>query len=176
MKKQFGFVFVVFMILCISLTPSVQAQVKPIQLSLWNTIQLFDASNSIHGIRIALYGENEDIYGVDWGIVLKVNGDVNGWQAGFANLVEGDFKGYQEGFVNMVGGDFLGWESGCVNFSKGQFTGLQSALFNSANDMKGLQFGFVNITETLNGLQIGLININNSGIPHKILPLINYSF
>ena len=176
MKKPFCFALLVFMILCFSLTSFAQSEVKPIQLSLWNTVQLEDASTSIHGIRIALYGENEDVYGVDWGLVLKVNGDMIGWQPGFVNIVEGDLMGLQEGFVNMVGGDLWGWQSGCVNFNKGQLIGVQTGFVNSANGLRGVQLGLVNMTQTLYGLQIGLVNINNSGIPHKILPLVNYSF
>ena len=176
MKKHFGFVYVVFMIMCISLTSSVQAEVKMIQLSLWNTVQLEDASTSIHGIRIALYGENEDVYGLDCGLVLKVNGDMIGYQSGVINLVEGYLKGYQEGLVNIVGGDVWGWQNGCVNINKGHLTGLQSGFINTANDLKGVQLGLVNVTNTLYGLQIGLVNINNSGTPHTILPLVNYSF
>ena len=176
MKKPFCFALVVFMILCFSLTSFAQSEVKPIQLSLWNTVQLEDASTSIHGVRIALYGENEDVYGLDCGLVLKVNGDMIGYQSGFVNLVEGDVKGLHQGYLNMVGGDFLGWQQGTVNFVKGQTIGLQTGLFNSSNDLRGVQFGLVNMTGTLYGLQIGLVNINNSGIPHESLPLINYSF
>lgn len=55
-----------------------------------------------------------------------------------------------------------GWQSGFVDLIEG--------------NMKGVQIGFVNCTETLHGLQIGLVNINNSGVPFKFLPIINYSF
>ncbi|MFC1538566.1 LA_2272 family surface repeat-containing protein [Candidatus Latescibacterota bacterium] len=176
MKKQFGFVFVVFMILCISLTSSVQAQVKPIQLSLWNTVQLEDASTSIHGLRLALYGENENIIGLDCGIVLKVNGDMFGWQSGCVNLVEGDVKGYQEGFVNMVGGDVWGWQNGVVNFTEGETIGLQTGFVNMTNDLRGVQLSLVNVANIQYGLQIGIININKGGTPHGILPIVNWNF
>ncbi len=177
MKKLLGFIFVVFMIACISLASPVQAQVKPVQLSLCNTIQLEDTSTSIHGIRLAIYGENEDIYGLDWGAVLKVNGDMFGLQIGLVNLVDGDMKGRQDGFfVNIVGGDVWGWQSGAVNISKGELLGLQTGLVNLANDVRGVQFSFVNVANTLYGLQIGLVNINNSGNPFGILPIVNWSF
>ncbi|MFC1651045.1 LA_2272 family surface repeat-containing protein [Candidatus Latescibacterota bacterium] len=176
MKKLVSFVFVVFMIMCISMASTVQAQVKPIQLSLWNTIQLEEASTSIHGIRLAIYGENEDIYGVDWGIVLKVNGDMIGWQDSFVNLVDGDLKGLQEGLVNMVGGDVWGWQAGAVNFVNGQTIGLQTGFVNIANDLRGVQLSLVNVANIQYGLQIGLVNINKSGTPHGILPLVNWTF
>jgi hypothetical protein len=176
MKKSLGIVFVAFMIMCISITSSVQAQEKLIQLSLWNTIQLEDASTSIHGLRLALYGENQNITGIDWGGVLKVNGDMIGWQSGVVNLVDGDMKGIQESLVNIVGGEVWGWQSGAVNIAKGKVTGLQTGFVNMANELHGVQFSLVNVTNIQYGLQIGLINVNNGGTPFGILPIVNWKF
>ena len=152
------------------------AQVKPIQLSIWDTVQLYDQSTSIHGLRLSIYGVNQEVHGIDWGIIPKVTGDFLGWQAGLVNIVGGSATGYQEGFVNLVDGDFLGWQSGAVNINKSQTVGLQTAFFNQTNSLRGLQFGLVNITDTLYGLQIGIINLNNSGNPFKFLPIVNFCF
>ena len=118
MKNTFCLSFLVFMILCFPLLSSAQSDVKPIQISIWDTVQLFDTETSIHGIRLTLlYGVNRDIHGVDWGMVHnKVNGDMIGWQSGFVNIVEGETKGLQEGFVNIVKGNFGGWQSGCCEY------------------------------------------------------------
>ena len=176
MKKSLVIIFVAILITCISLAPTVQAQVKPVQLSLWNTIQLEDASTTIHGLRLALYGENEDIYGVDYGGLLKVNGDMVGWQSGCVNLVDGNMKGLQEAIVNVVEGDVWGWQTGAVNICKGEAVGLQTGLVNMANDLRGVQLSFVNVANIQYGLQIGIVNINNGGTPHGILPLVNWNF
>ena len=176
MKKAFCCtIFVVFIIMSVLISTAF-GDVKPIQLSIWETVQLFDASTNIHGLRLSIYGVNEQVHGVDWGIVPKVTGDFLGWQCGVINLVGGNATCYQEGFVNLVEGDFLGWQHGAVNINKSQTVGLQTALFNKTDGMRGVQFGFVNITETLYGLQIGIINLNNSGNPFKFLPIVNFSF
>jgi hypothetical protein len=182
MKKTSFIVFTALIFACFAVVPSAMAQAKPVQLSLWNTIQLEDASTSIHGLRLALYGENEDIYGVDFGGLLKINGDMVGWQSGLVNIVEGDVKGVQNGFghvinfVNMVGGDVWGWQHGAVNMTEGEVVGLQTGLVNFARDLRGVQLSFVNVSNIQKGLQIGLVNINNGGTPYGILPIVNWKF
>ena len=152
------------------------AEIKPIQLSIWETVQLYDKSTSISGLRLSIYGVNEDVKGIDFGLVTKVNGEFLGWQSGIVNLVEGNATGYQDGVFNRVRGDFLGWQTGWVNITESKFTGLQTGLVNMVGDMHGVQFSVVNVADTLYGLQIGIINLNNSGNPFKFLPLVNFSF
>jgi len=150
--------------------------VKPVQLSLWDTVQLYPSSTKIQGLRLSVYGVNSEVVGVDFGIVPRVTGNMTGWQGGVVNLVEGNMVGFQDGFVNKVDGTFLGWQRGFVNVTKGEFTGLQTAIVNKAGTFNGLQLSVVNMADTLNGLQIGIINLNFSGNPYKFLPIVNFSF
>jgi len=121
-------------------------EVKHIQLSVWDTVQLYDASTNIHGLRLSIYGVNEDVHGIDLGIVSKVTGD------------------------------FLGWQCGVININERLTVGFQTALLNKTENSRGVQLGVVNITGTLYGLQIGIINFNISGFPFKFLPIVNFSF
>jgi len=168
-------VTVIILIIAAPVVSSAQG-IKHFQLSLFNPIQIFDESTSIHGLRLSIYGVNEDMYGGDFGIVPLVNGDMKGWQGGLVSIVNGDMTGYQEGFVTYTKGDFVGLQSGYVNICKSKLTGLQISFVNVSEDVSGVQFGVVNHTGTLYGLQIGIININKSGTPHKFLPIVNYSF
>jgi len=176
MKKAFYCTILVVLVIMTALLSTAYGDVKPIQLSVWDTVQLYDASTQIHGLRLSIYGVNEQVHGVDWGIVPKVTGDFLGWQCGVINIVGGNATCYQGGIVNLVEGDFLGWQSGAVNVNKSLTVGLQTALFNKTESMRGVQFGVINITETLYGLQLGIINLNNSGNPFKFLPIVNFSF
>ena len=79
-----------------------QSDIKPIQIAVWDPVQIFDSTTSIHGIRFnLLYGVNRDIYGIDFGLVQKLNGNMKGWQTGCVNLIEGNMEGFQQGFVNQ---------------------------------------------------------------------------
>ena len=122
------------------------AEPNPVQLSVFNPLQLFDAGTSVRGVRLNLiYTVNQDVTGVDWGFVNVTNGDFLGYNVGFVNIVRGKATGFQKGFVNNTG------------------------------NMSGLQLGFVNITDSLSGLQIGLINVNKAG-PLVVFPIVNFSF
>ena len=156
------FLAVVFLFGAFLLPASCQAEEKPIQISLFHPVQLFDAATSISGIRFNLiYGVNQNLTGIDLGLVNKLQGDMRGYQSGTVNLVDDNFEGWQEGTVNIVGGRFFG---------------LQSGFYNSAGDFTGVQFGVWNQVETLHGLQIGLLNFNKSGEPFGFLPIVNFSF
>lgn len=110
MKNTLYLALIAFVIICCPLTSSAQSKVKPIQISIWKPVQLFNSGTSIHGIRLTLlYSVNQDVIGMDLaGVVHRLNGDMIGWQEGIVNLIEGDMKGFQDGFVNCVEGDFWG--------------------------------------------------------------------
>jgi predicted transcriptional regulator with HTH domain len=155
-------------------------ETKPIQLSLFDPVQIFKADQSIKGLRLnIIYSNNVDVTGLDIGLLV--------------NRATGDFKGIQFGLVNIDDGDATGWVAGAVNVTEGQFTGLQGSgnLFNQAGGshgaqfgwinrttgkMSGLQLGLVNIAESADGLQIGLINLINTGAKFKFFPIVNWSF
>ncbi|MFC1508494.1 LA_2272 family surface repeat-containing protein [Candidatus Omnitrophota bacterium] len=153
-----------------------QSNVKPIQLSLWDTIQLYDADTSIAGLRLSIYGVNRNVSGIDWGIVPKVTGDMLGWQSGVVSIVEGNMTGYQEGCVNYVKGNVLGWQNALINICKSEMVGFQSGFVNLSGNVRGIQLGFVNTTDQMYGLQVGIVNLNYQGNPFKFLPIVNFSF
>jgi hypothetical protein len=125
--------------------PGARAE-KPINLSLFTPIQIFDESETISGFRFNfLYGRQAVMSGFDLGLV---------------NHVKREFLGVQWGFVNIVEGNSIAWQAGFVNYNKGKFLGAQTGAVNYAGTMTGLQFGFVNWAGTMQrGLQIGLANI-----------------
>lgn len=101
MKNKLLFTLVAIMILCLPISSMAQSSAKPIQIALWHPVQIFDEDTSINGVRISIfYGVNQDVYGLDYGLVNKLKGNIKGSQVGIVNLVEGDMGGIQSGLVN----------------------------------------------------------------------------
>ncbi len=166
-------------LLSLTLLPSLsQAQEQPFQLSfIGPTMQLVDDDVSIKGVRLnILYGVNENVTGLDFGLINRVRGDFKGVQAGFLGMVEGDFEGWQTSVFNVTEGDFLGLQDGLVNVMEvGE--GVQwGGFYNSAQYLSGLQFALINYAEDMYGIQLGLINIIRSKEELPILPLVNWNF
>jgi hypothetical protein len=143
---------------------NISAQDKPVQLALFNPIQIFDENTSITGLRInILYGKNTRITGFDWGLVNQTT--------------SGTSQGVQWGCVNLDGDSFVGWQSGAVNLTDGSFEGLQWGFVNSAGTVNGVQIGFVNYAANMKkGLQIGLVNIIKHGGQFPVFPIVNWAF
>jgi hypothetical protein len=142
---------------------SIFAQGNPVQLALFNPVQIVPEGNSIEGLRISLiYGKNRNVTGFDWGLVSTTTGNQVGIQWGGVGYNEGDFKGWQYNFVSYTKGNFLGLQSGFVSYNGGKVNGLQFSVFNYA--------------ATLNGVQLGLINVIGKGGFLPIFPLFNFSF
>jgi hypothetical protein len=152
----------------------------PIQIALFNPIQIVNKNNSIYGLRLNfIYGVNKNVTGLDLGLINKATGNVCAVQYGLINLVSGNFKGLQSGAVNIVDGDFTGLQGSILtNITKSSLTGVQASWgFNYAGKVKGLQISILgNYTKDLNGVQIGLFNINGNKKPLGFFPLINVSF
>jgi hypothetical protein len=149
----------------------------PVQIALWNPIQVFGEGFSVTGLRLNLIlGANQDVTGLDL--------------LGLASLTRGNHTGLQLALYDEVGGDLTGWQIGGLAADvDGRARGLQTAVFlnsagegtgvqvaagvNRAEHMRGLQISLVNWTDELDGVQIGLINIHRKGwIP--FFPLINF--
>ena len=175
--KRVRSILCVAAVTALAVTSTATAQ-SPVQLSLFNPVQIVPEGGSVQGLSLGLaYTVNEDVTGVAFTLIVnKVTGDMKGWQGGFVNLVDGEVWGYQEGFVNKVQGNFYGWQAGWFNINDSLTHGLQTGIYNQTNRLKGVQFGVVNTTDVLNGLQIGLLNINTSGDPYGLLPIVNWSF
>jgi hypothetical protein len=160
MKNHFSLLIVSILILFSSF---IKAQDNPIQLSLFNPVQIVPENESVSGIRLNLiYTKNANVSGFDWGLVNKTTGKQLGVQWGFVNLVDGGFTGWQSGAVNVTYGSSVGLQTGWVNYHGGFFNGLQ--------------FSIVNYSATLKGLQLGLINIIGEGGFLPVFPIFNFDF
>ena len=148
---------------------------SPIQISLFNPIQIVPETKSVKGVRLNLiYGKNADVTGFDYGLVNHTTGNEGALQIGFVNIDEKDFVGWQDGGFNMVRGEFTGLQTGLYNGSE-DMSGFAWGWVNRSRNMHGVQLGLVNFTETMNGVQVGIANIIQKGkIP--FLPIVNWSF
>ena len=163
MKKVFIAVSALFILLPFITNSNLLAQEKPIQLALFNPVQIAPEESSITGLRLSLlYGKNANMSGIDLGL---------------ANITTGDQLGVQWGVVGYNEGNFNGWQDNLVSITKGNFVGLQSgAVTYNASKMNGLQIAVVNYAATLHGLQLGLINIIGKGGFLPVFPIFNFSF
>lgn len=149
----------------------------PLQLSLFNPVQVRPEDTSIFLLRVNLiYGKNVSVKGLDVGIANHCSGGVSkGLQWGIVGFIEGDFIGWQDQFINIVGGTFTGFQSGFYNdLDNGE--AFQLGFINRARTVSGFQLGFVNYTEGMYGLQIGLINFIQDKDKFPVLPIVNWSF
>ena len=156
------------------------ADTKPIQLALWDTIQLVPAEDSIKGLRLEIYGVNDNVMGLSLGFAHKSTGNTSGAEFGLVSITEGEFHGWQGswiyssskgkviglqgGIVSMAGADFTGLQGGFLSVTEGNFKGLQGGLVAiTKGNYSGWQHGFVNWTEgKFIGVQSGLVNISKA--------------
>jgi hypothetical protein len=160
----------------------------PIQLAVWNPVQLAPEESSVYGTRFNLfYGKNQTVYGMDLGPVNRNETHGGGAQLGGFNAVGGVFMGLQVGGVNQVelaalglqvagsinhADTVQGLQLGSLNYGR-RVWGMQLAGFNEARILRGFQLGvlcvgsdaqgfqvcpFVNVAERSRGFQIGLVN------------------
>jgi hypothetical protein len=158
MKHIFRFIIFFSVILVLNFNSNIFAQEKPIQLSLFNPVQIVPEDQSVKGFRFnLLYGKNAAMTGLDIGLV---------------NMSTSLQQGVQLGAVSITNGGFVGWQNNFVSISKGNSTGLQ---WSSVN-YHGLQLAVVNYAATMNGIQVGLINIIKEGGFLPVFPIFNFSF
>jgi hypothetical protein len=142
---------------------SAQAQDSPVQVALFNPIQLVSAQKSIMGIR--------------WNIIYGKNASVTGLDIGMVNhTTSGTSVGVQFGLVGYNESNFTGWMDNSVNITKGKSKGVQLGFVNYARSMNGVQLGFVNYAGSMEGLQIGLVNVITQGGAFPVFPIVNWSF
>ena len=163
MSTRIKGIFALTLLTIVLIWSPTQAQDKPVQLALFNPVQLVPETEAISGIRFSLlYGKNTTVTGLDWGLVN--------------HNTSGESMGVQFGLVGYVEADYVGWQDCWVNVTKGNFEGLQWGLVNHANYVHGLQLGFVNHARSMKGLQTGLINIIKQGGQFPVFPIVNWSF
>jgi hypothetical protein len=163
MKHIFRFIIFFSVILVLNFNSNIFAQEKPIQLSLFNPVQIVPEDQSVKGFRFnLLYGKNAAMTGLDIGLV---------------NMSTSLQQGVQLGAVSITNGGFVGWQNNFVSISKGNSTGLQWSSVNYHDGyFHGLQLAVVNYAATMNGIQVGLINIIKEGGFLPVFPIFNFSF
>jgi hypothetical protein len=177
MNKVVFFLTLFMLAACLPATESPAEEVKPIQVALWNPVQIFNESTSIHGLRLnILYGVNQDVFGVDLGLVNRNLGEFKGIQWGFVGMADGNFTGWQATFVNIVNAEMVGLQSNAIYNNAVTAKGVQLGWVNISNSFEGLQLGLFNMTDDLRGIQIGLLNVVTSREKWKYIPLVSWSF
>ncbi|MDT8390201.1 MAG: hypothetical protein RRC34_06805 [Lentisphaeria bacterium] len=140
-------------------TTSVMAGTRPFNLSLTPDIAVYDRSETIEGLTLSVWGENQQT-SLALGIANGTTGNSAGFSLALVLNYADNYKGIQWAPINYTKGDFLGWQDGFVNYAGGGMKGLQMGVVNYAGTLTGLQLGFVNYAETGDaGVQIGLVNI-----------------
>lgn len=155
-------------------------EVKPVQLSVFNPVQLVPEQDSVKGLRLSVfYTLNKDVTGLSlvWCGVNRASGDVNGVEIGLGNWVEGSAYGGQMGIVNHAGKRFVGLQYGMANVTDGDLTGLQWGLVNwTEGFMHGIQAGIVNVSKDKSvGLDFGVVNYNEGSFTGAQAGFVNYA-
>jgi hypothetical protein len=141
---------------------------SPLQLAVWDPVQIFDSEKSIYGFRYSLIrGVNHDVFGLDISSFANVaTGDVLGGQFSLAhNHVDGDFSGIQFSGYNAISGKLYGLQAGGVNSTSAQVIGLQTALLNDSEGSNiGVQFAGLNLSSgVFSGMQVGILGNDTRG-------------
>jgi uncharacterized protein YjbI with pentapeptide repeats len=167
-------------LLVLSLVGMAMAEDKPVQLALFNPVQLVPETESIKGLSLGLiYAANQNVTGLSFVFfgVNEANGDVKGVELGLGNWVEGLSHGWQAGFVNRVGSRFVGLQSGILDITKGDLTGAQLGAVNWAEGyVHGAQAGLFNYsTGRFIGAQLGAVNMTKGEFSGAALGIVNYA-
>jgi len=135
---------------------------KPIQLALIPEVQLVPEHESIGGLRLNIYGCNQNVTGVD---------------IGFVHETKENFAGVGFGVVSLIHGEGRGLQLNCIySEATKRMSGLQVGIFNHSGSMHGVQIGLVNIADDMTGIQIGLWNEIKTKEMWNVLPLFNAAF
>ena len=172
LRKKYAILSAVLLVLLTSVI-SVKAE-SPVQLALFNPVQLVSEGEAVTGLRLNIYGKNTTLTGIDWGFVHHLTAPSMGAQFGLAAYNESDFTGWQDSFVNLTKGTFTGLQHGAFN-SAGAGKGLQAGFINTAASWEGIQLGFVNHVQSMKGIQVGIVNIIKSGGKFPVFPIVNWS-
>lgn len=184
--KQITIFAVVAMATTLAVTGS-----EPIQLSLTPEIALYDRTETINGLTLSIWGENQQ-KALALGIVNGSYGQSAGLSVGVMNYAE-NYRGVQGGLFNFTENEFGGWQGGplfglllsVVNYTGGTMQGFQCGVVNYAGSLTGLQLGVVNCAEVADsGVQIGVVNIMPqnewfTGLPDELAPgmiIVNWRF
>lgn len=147
-----------------------------LQLAFVEPLQIFPKTYDVFGLRLnILYGRNQNLRGLDCGVVNVGEGLMEGLQVGAANWVSG-LAGAQIGAYNMIEESVQGsFQLGAFNNAY-NFLGLQLGAVNHSQQVHGVQIGLINMCVTIDGVQIGIINIISQSEFLVFSPLFNAQF
>lgn len=142
-------------------------------LSLISPGQLPTQESNIYGARLsAIYGNCQNLYGLDVGVSGHVHERIDGLQVGaLFSIDDAEMNGLGIGCVHYVGGVLAGCQIGLWNHAT-RGAGAQIGLVNTSAAFTGVQIGLLNHTRDLGGVQIGLSNYKGPR-PVAWLPLVN---
>lgn len=152
----------------------------PLQLAVWEPIQLFPEKFDVYGIRMNLvYGSNQNLTGLDIGGVNVVAEKQTGGQLGLINISENSLGGCA-GLMNYTS-NLCGMQFGLLNTAQNSLSGLQAGFFLNLTDfVRGFQLHWgilgngavrvdgaqlvslvgYNLTDELNGVQMAMLGFN----------------
>jgi hypothetical protein len=142
--------------------PVESSAIHPIQLALAPTVELVPQDESIQGLRLNIYGCNQNVSGVDIGLMHETKGDFKGVGFGLLNIAHGECRGVQL--------------SGIYSGADGCAAALQVGIVNRSGNIHGLQIGLANFADDMTGFQIGLWNEIKSKEQWNVIPIINAAF
>lgn len=155
-----------------------EAADSPVNLALFNPIQINKETDSVTAFRFSLiYGVNTGVKGLDLSLVGVNKGPGVGVSWHVVGFVEGEYTGWQNGLMTFTGGPMTGLQTGGLNRAGGG-KGVQFGALNMTDgEFSGLMVGFINIAEQMSsGLQIGLINVIKNKEKLKLFPIVNWKF
>ena len=139
----------------------VATPVTPIQFSFFAPLQIFSEKYHIYGLRLTLpYGSNKSLYGLDVGLVNKLQTLYGLGISALYSKHSGDMYGVNlAGAFNLSTGNDVGLSiAGFFNETE-RIDGVQMAtLHNQAKTVNGVQISLFNYCRKMNGVQIGLLN------------------
>jgi hypothetical protein len=136
----------------------------PVQVSVWPGAQVFTQDSPVRGMALNLFaGAQDDVAGLDVGLLNTVEKELTGVGAGVVNLGHGHVRGLQVGLGNTADISISGMQASIANQVDGEARGAQVGVANFAGKCTGVQIGVVNTVDSANCLQLGLFNLNPKG-------------
>ncbi|MBW2290477.1 MAG: hypothetical protein JRG90_22050 [Deltaproteobacteria bacterium] len=110
-----------------------KVSLTPVQLSLWPGAQVFTQDTPVRGMALNLLGgAQDDVAGLDVGLLNTVEKEFTGIGAGAVNLGHGHVRGIQVGLGNTADTSLAGMQAGIANQVDGEMKGAQLGMGNFA--------------------------------------------
>ena len=152
---------------------------SPLGVGIAAPLQLPFMESDVYGIRFGgFFGCNNEVRGIDCGVVELCTGSFMGVQGALFTWTEGNAYGLQVGaLANVVNMNVVGVQAGCVNVDWSDATGLQLGLVNVDTAFVGVQLGGLLNWDTAPsyGVQLGLVNGDQDEFRGWAAGLVNYA-